>query len=328
MNYFLCKLCFHGPVHFGSPNSAMSLETSEDHFRADTLFSALCHTALKAEGEKGIEQLCRWVQQGELLLSDSMPWESLDGEDRYYLPKPLAVSKKPAELPTHQRKAFRQLNWIPVEALSLFEDSIQSGKPYQLEQYPSTFGISVQRTQANTRLGEDTVPYQVGLFQFASDCGLYFLCACQTEEQEEELYQWITFLGGSGIGGKTSAGYGAFQIDDWILLNDPFDEQTKSFYERLTQRAEAYLLLSSSLPTANELDCALDGAAYQLVRRSGFVFSETYAQQPRKKQVQYFLTAGSVVRHSFQGELYSVGSKDAIHPVYRYGKPLLLGVNL
>lgn len=328
MNYFLCKLCFHAPVHFGSPCSALSLETSEDYFRADTLFSALCHTALHAKGEQGIQQLSQWVKQGELLLSDSMPWESLDGYDRYYLPKPMAVSKKPVDLPTRQRKAFRQLNWLPLEALSSFEDSMQGGKPYQPEQYPASFGVSVQRTQANTRLEEDTVPYQVGLFQFAPDCGLYFLFACQTEEQEKTMCQLVSALGAGGIGGKVSAGYGTFQIDDWVLLNNPFDEQTNDFYQRLTQTANAHLLLSSSLPTATELEYTLDGAAYQLVRRGGFVFSETYAEQPRKKQVQYFLSAGSVVRHAFQGDLYSVGSKEATHPVYRYGKPLLLGVNL
>ena len=45
MNYFLFKLSFHTPCHFGSSDSALSLYTSEDHFCADTLFSALCHTA-------------------------------------------------------------------------------------------------------------------------------------------------------------------------------------------------------------------------------------------------------------------------------------------
>lgn len=40
MNYFLFKLSFHTPCHFGSSDSALSLYTSEDHFCADTLFSA------------------------------------------------------------------------------------------------------------------------------------------------------------------------------------------------------------------------------------------------------------------------------------------------
>ena len=46
MNYSLIRLQFDGLAHFGTSDSALSLFTSEDHFYADTLFSALCHTAL------------------------------------------------------------------------------------------------------------------------------------------------------------------------------------------------------------------------------------------------------------------------------------------
>lgn len=45
MSYLLFKLAFDAPVHFGPSDSALSLYTSEEFFRADTLFSALCHTA-------------------------------------------------------------------------------------------------------------------------------------------------------------------------------------------------------------------------------------------------------------------------------------------
>ena len=53
MNCFLYRLRFNTPVHFGSSDSALSLYESEDHFRADTLFSALCHTALQLFGNDG-----------------------------------------------------------------------------------------------------------------------------------------------------------------------------------------------------------------------------------------------------------------------------------
>ena len=41
MNYSLIRLRFDGLAHFGTSDSALSLFTSEDHFYADTLFSAL-----------------------------------------------------------------------------------------------------------------------------------------------------------------------------------------------------------------------------------------------------------------------------------------------
>ena len=39
MDYYLYKLKFDGAVHFGQSESALSLYTTADHFRADTLFS-------------------------------------------------------------------------------------------------------------------------------------------------------------------------------------------------------------------------------------------------------------------------------------------------
>lgn len=87
MDYFLYKLKFDGAVHFGQSESALSLYTTADRFRADTFFSALCHTALSLWGERGVQDLIESAQRGELLLSDSMPWR----DDQYYLPKPLSL---------------------------------------------------------------------------------------------------------------------------------------------------------------------------------------------------------------------------------------------
>ena len=78
MDYYLYKLRFDGAVHFGMADSATSLQSSSDHFCADTLFSALCHTAGTLWGGDGIEVLCEQADTGRLLLSDSMPWRSRD----------------------------------------------------------------------------------------------------------------------------------------------------------------------------------------------------------------------------------------------------------
>ena len=58
MNYFLYKLSFTSPVHFGLSDSALSLYTSGESFRGDRLFSALCHSALSLGGEKRLEN---WI---------------------------------------------------------------------------------------------------------------------------------------------------------------------------------------------------------------------------------------------------------------------------
>ncbi|MFR0734266.1 MAG: hypothetical protein ACLSHU_08845 [Oscillospiraceae bacterium] len=64
MNYFLFKLRFETAVHFGPSDAALPLAASEEHVRADTLFSALCQTALCLYGPEGVEELCGQVQEG------------------------------------------------------------------------------------------------------------------------------------------------------------------------------------------------------------------------------------------------------------------------
>lgn len=321
MNYFLLKLAFKGPVHFGGGDSAMSLQHSEDHFCGDTLFSALCHAALQREGEEGLHQLVSMAQEGAFLLSDGMPWCGA----QLYLPKPMITGNGRREIPAEQRKTVKKLAWIPVLEMKMFCESLCGGEPYNAE--AESFGIQLERTVAKLTYGEDALPYQVGLYQFRENCGLYVILATEQEEQA----QWITLLmerlGLSGIGGKTSAGYGRFEIVDTIKLNASPDDQTRWIYHALQRKEGRQLLLTTSLPKDAELEQTVDDAYYQLVRRGGFVASDTYAETARKKRTQYFLAAGAVLTCRFQGDVYDVG-QGAGHPVYRYGKPLLLGVDL
>lgn len=84
MNYFLFKLRFETAVHFGPSDAALPLAASEEHVRADTLFSALCQTALCLYGPEGVEELCGQVQEG----SCSSVTPALAG-DTLFLPKPV-----------------------------------------------------------------------------------------------------------------------------------------------------------------------------------------------------------------------------------------------
>ncbi|MCL2217994.1 MAG: type III-A CRISPR-associated RAMP protein Csm4, partial [Defluviitaleaceae bacterium] len=59
----------------------------------------------------------------------------------------------------------------------------------------------------------------------------------------------------------------------------------------------------------------------------GFVFSETYSEEALRKNDLFALDSGSVVRSRFKGGVYDV-SHHGSHPVYRYAKPMLLGVKL
>lgn len=320
MNHFLFKLAFDSAVHFGGAESALSLEHSEMTFRADTLFSALCHAALSLYGNEGIQMLCRWAQQGELLLSDAMPWQ----DDTFYLPKPLVVSESKAEVPPQKRKKIKRIAWLPVLEFDTYASSLHAGI-YEPKN-DICFGQSFEQIKAAVPDGSDAAPYPVGLYRFAPDRGLYFICACQNEEQAEQLALLLEALGISGIGGKVSAGYGRFHLEDQIYLNEPFDAQTEWLQNALCAKEGPWLLLTSSLPREEETEQALQNASFRLVRRGGFV-AGSQLNEGHKKLTQIFLEAGSVLQNPFEGDLYSV-CPDAPHPVYRYAKPLFLGVKL
>lgn len=319
MNYYLFKLRFTSAVHFGPSDSALSLYTSADHFCADTLFSALCHTASELRGPLGIAQLVDYVQSGKLAFTDSMPWH----RELYFLPKPYLHTENRAEIPAALRKQMKKLQWIDAGAFPDFAASVQGGEPFQPLQ--ADFGLYSNQVRVNMS-EEAPVPYLVGTYEFCSDSGLYFLAACGDEGIAGYLKDLVELLGISGIGGKTSSGLGRFSL----LSAQPLAESSAPALQWLNRAlqdtgAPRQLLLTASLPGDEELDAALEGANYQMIRRGGFAQSsdETYY----KKRTQYFLAAGSVLRKRFQGMLHDVGGSDA-HPVYRYAIPVFLGVTL
>lgn len=316
MSYLLFKLAFDAPVHFGPSDSALSLYTSEEFFRAYTLFSALCHTA----GDE-LDRLVKSVQNDCLRFTDAMPWRG----DALFLPKPCFSAERTSDISPELRKKVKKLKWIPVSAMNAFTASLRGEEPF-IPQNADRFGRLEERTRAAVSDGEDAVPYQVGAFRFDDDCGLWFIAECR-EEDASWLEHLVTMLGYSGIGGKTSSSFGAFHLDDLVYLDDPFDDETEWLSSALHTDADRYLLLTSCLPAESELDAVIPSASFQLVRRGGFVQSDSYAAAPQKKQTQYFLSSGAVVGRRFNGGLFDVG-QHGNHPVYRYSRPIFLGVDL
>lgn len=323
MNCFLYQLQFNTAVHFGSSDSALSLYHSEDHFRADTIFSALCHTALQLEGKDGINRLVKLTSNGKLLLSDGMPWK----EKHFYLPRPVFSTRHAADIPEQRRKALKRLAWIQVEQFEQYCYALKSGTFYDVEEVSFGFSSEITKSKVTVSETERTEPYQVGLYRFKENSGLYFLVKCENVQDNEWLHRIVQALGVVGIGGKTGVGYGKFSVVQMIDLAKCSDGAMQWLNEALNNKTDMSVLLTTSLPTDEELNEALEGAYYQLVRRSGFVASSTYAESPRKKRTQYYLSAGSVLKKRFRGDLYDVGIYGA-HPVYRYAKPIFLGVDL
>ena len=84
--------------------------------------------------------------------------------------------------------------------------------------------------------------------------------------------------------------------------------------------------LSTSLPKDDELEEALENSSYLMEKRSGFIYSTSYSDEFRRKKDMYVFSSGSCFENIFDGDVYDVSEGQGKHKVYRYAKPLFLGV--
>lgn len=308
MRHAICKLAFHTAVRFGSDDGGSSLTGVGLTFRADTLFSALFRALLPLDRS---EELLGAVQSGELSLSDAFPWH----DDRLFLPRPVGIFAREGHSATvdpSQRKLLKKIAFVPAD---LLEDFLHGQAELQTLYDLNRFGRVFEETRVNNRDGSQPLPYRVSGFRFAEDTGLY-LVVSGTDAALTLFEAGMTTLSAEGIGGKTSSGWGKFSFDltpasaDWVHALE--DEQ-----------APCQMLLSTALPSEDELPTALDGAYYTLVRRGGFVFSEQI--HPLKKQTVFLLGTGSTFPRRFCGTMLDVGL-GMPHPVWRCARAMFMGV--
>ncbi len=307
MNYTIFKMRFKAAVHIGDK----SLTDSEMTIHADTVFSALCHEALKSnEGE--LEKLVSLSKEGSIIISDALPFIDKD----YYIPKPIIHIEGNSESKSGDygnKKAFKKLKYIPVDLIDPYLNGEFDAR-YRLEDF-AKLGKSDTRTLATIR--QETKPYHVGTFTFFDNSGLYVIVGYEKEiDFIESLFNALSY---SGIGGRRSSGLGKFEVErcgceEFIsLLNNT--------------AAKKKMTLSVSMAKNEELEGCLVNATYTLKKRSGFVSSATYADRMLKKRDFYAFGAGSCFENTFEGDVFDV-SQDGSHPVYRYAKPMFMGVNM
>jgi len=352
MLYYLCKLDFLTALHIGDSSSARSLETSKMAFGSDTLFSALCHEALSLGGTTMLEQLYQLTKEDKLLLSDSMPYYG----ETLYIPRPVAPAANKTEGDPGLRKRHKKMAYLPMVLMDryltylrgeadfevrLAEDELRAGESGDLPVVHTQFGTHSTVAKVAVQGNEDPEPFHVGAFSFFKEdkqrddnklgretCGLYIIIGYAEEGALQLVLRLLKSLAVSGIGGKTSAGYGKFIISDDIFVDEVCDEQTEWLKRSLHyQNAKSFLLLNLALPKEDEMPGAVEGSTYALERRGGFVQSKSYGTTFYKKKTGYLFAAGSVFKKTFQGDVFDVAAEGA-HPVYRYGKPMFLGVDL
>ncbi|MBR1852839.1 MAG: type III-A CRISPR-associated RAMP protein Csm4 [Lachnospiraceae bacterium] len=309
MEYKAYKLQFPVGIHIGSG----SLEDSEKTFGADTLFSALCIEANK-KGKDDLETLAALVRDNGLLFSDALPYIG----DQLYLPKPILHIEADRRGDSSEKKAFKKLEYIPVERLSQFLlGQMDAGAEY--EYFKRHFGRAFFKVSASIGEEENVVPYRIGLFQFQLDAGLYIIIGYEDRDTLLLVEELLTGLSFEGIGGKRSLGLGRFVLKPFQMGDE--------LLRRLHNTGRNNMSLSVCLPTDEELESAMQEAGYLLEKRSGFVVSDTYAETNLRKKDLFVFRAGSCFRNTFGGDVYDV-SVQGRHPVYRYAKPMFMGVDI
>lgn len=294
----LFKLSFPAGVSFGGGR----LSDSPMALRADTLFSALCIESLRRGGSA--EELAGLAKSGGLLLSDGFPY----GGGKLYGPKPFV---RPQGAGRSKAKRFKERRHIPLAKMRDYAD----GKLDEADcAGDSDFGETELATKAAvSRTGEAAKPYNVRAYRFRPGAGLYFLAVTKDAGTRAMLESLMESLSATGIGGKKSAGYGRFSV-----------EVSQADELRLGGEAPLYVSLSVGLPKDGEMEAALDGAGYGLVKRSGFVASADCAEGFARRRDLFAFASGSVFRARFEGDVYDVGGGG--HPVYLYAKPVFLGL--
>ena len=302
MNYMIAKLRFLTGVHFGNG----MLHDCVSTFRSDALFSALYIEAMKINRAQDLYEA---VKQGYLRFSDGLPFV----ENQYLVPRPMIYVETDRKSHEEDRKKFKRITYLPVELLDAFLNGDFNGDENPME----NFGKFQQQDRAAVKGREETMPYHVRNFYFGEKNGLYVIIAYAEEWIRilaEELLEMLSY---TGLGGKKTSGLGKFS-----LLRG---KENKELFARLEKENGRYMLLSAALPKEEEMEHALEGASYLLTKCSGFVASDAFADEQRKKKDLYMFAAGSCFKKKFTGDIYDA-AEGGKHPVYRYGKPLFIGV--
>lgn len=310
MDYYIYKLTFLTAVHFGEG----SLSDSTNMIMADTLFSALCCEAVDS-GIVTPEKLVNYVENNKLLISDAMPYVN----NKMYIPKPIFPVKSEEEGDSVIKKQFKKLKYIPFKKIDeYFKGNIN---PFSENKYIKNMGKSEVRTLSALRNKDEAEPYFIGTYKFFENSGLYIIVGFGSKEIKEEFDILFKNLSFSGIGGKRSSGFGRFTFRIFSFKKEMLSVSVGA-------ENPFYISLSISMAKDYEIKEAVYNSYYKLIKRSGFIYSDTYSNEYRKKRDFFVFQSGSCFSKPFEGGIFDVSgnSYNSGHKVYRYCKPLFLEV--
>lgn len=317
MQYYLYKLKFPSGVHFGSEKEGIGLENITPNCHCDTFFSALCIEILGLEGENGLETFCKKTENGEFLFSDLLPFV----DDDFLIPKPILFNDKKADEQVGdsvKKKMMKKLQFVSVTKLKEYFNG-EAQEPYFSE-------TALYEKSSPSRADEKNGLYSVAVTRFKENCGLYFIVKMNADKKEW-FDRVIKSLSLSGLGGKRTAGYGRFEVEEeFELLKDTNKPNASVFADLLEKESPFYLSLSAFYPNEDDIEDLKDGY-YTLLPRQGYIQSQTYSDKIAKKLPTVMINAGSCFRKRFSGRIADL-KNGGEHSVYRYGKPIMIGIDI
>ncbi|NMC26667.1 MAG: type III-A CRISPR-associated RAMP protein Csm4 [Syntrophomonadaceae bacterium] len=313
MDYSLYKLEFTTPLHIGRDTGGASLDNGQMAIHSDTVFSALCCEA--ARGGR-LEELVSYFTEGVLVLSDALPYAG----DELFFPKPiLHTTNLLREGDSGLKKKLKDIDYIPLSGFDNYLENLATNN-LDLDSLRHNFGQLNTLTRVAIRGNTAPLPYHVACWRFAKGCGLYVVVAYMGETARNLFEYLLARLGLSGVGGKRSSGWGKFSVQRDIMPQD--------LRSRLEDVSAPYqMLLGTALPVDSEIEEILQDGWYTVIRRGGFIDSDTYSAGQLKKKTTYMLGPGSCLRCRFQGGMHDV-SDNGCHPVWRLANSLFVGVNI
>ena len=324
MTYLLYKLKFPNGIHVGANSS---LELTSTTVSSDVFYSAFYAEYVRIFGENDRE-LLQLTENDEFKVSDLLPFKEMKTETVFYVPKPFVndIERKQSNDENEQvvdRKKVKKLSYIPASRLKEYFEFLETGKNFP--EIDDDFGEKELHTKNKvSRIGEDTELYNIEVFRFNKDSGLYFIVQLP-EKWQEKFENVLESLSLTGIGGKKSAGYGQFIRE---LKTENYKEDAIFLHTNLKKISTSgkYLLLSSYLPQKDEIEKIKNKEnGYQLIKRSGFVNSPKYSENSQKRKQLYMISSGAVLNFKPAGRLVDL-KLHGNHSIYRMGKPIVIGV--
>ena len=327
----IIKFKFKTPVHFG--DDSLDLSDTKIVFRSDTLFSALC-----VENIDKISLLKNKVANGILGFSDALPFIKQSDKNciNYLIPKPFLTMDNEAigdkDKNSLRKKKMKKLDFIKTSSIfsfinsNLSEEELDENLSMQNELGKKSTRINIKiPRQYSLNVDEEinTEPFVYSNFLFNENAGLYCILNYENKEDLDLFLNCLYNVGLVGIGGRKTAGLGKFTIE--LVEQNEIDKNDDLKILLNNDKSNFYLLLSTAYPKQEELHILSEDNNYGLIRRGGFVYSETYADTLMKKRNIFAFKSGSCFKEKFKGDMLDVSNGK--HPVYKNLKAFLIGVN-